>query len=136
MKEILKKSEKIFKSQRPLATIFSPDKELITDILEIKKKYKFLYVSSNIICHGISLVTTPSFLKLYEKQFKYHLNKNNRINKFKYDDKNIIKNIKKKYNFKIKEKIKGIKSKYENNKFHYSFAEGEDDIINEEFYLF
>ena len=136
MTEILKTSEKLFKSQKPLITIFSPDKELITDILEIKKEYKFLYVSSSIICHGISLVTTPSFLKLYKSKFKYHLKEDNRIIKLKNDDKDNIKIIKKKYNFKIKEIIKGIKPKYEKNKLHYSFAEGEDDIIQEEYIIY
>jgi hypothetical protein len=134
LNDILKKSEKIFKSQKPLATIFSPDKELITDILEIKKEYKFLYVSSSIICHGISLVTNPSFLKLYNKKFKNHFE--NRINKYEQEEEDHAENIQKRYNFKIKEIIRGIKPQYEKEKLHYSYTEGEIDIINEEYIIY
>ena len=135
MNYILKKSQKLFKTKKPLITIFSPDKESIIDVLEIKKDYKFLYVSPNIICIGVSLVTTPTFLKIYNKRFKHQLKLENRINnKTKHEDK--IRAIKKKHNFKIKEIIQGIKPKYEKYKLHYSYAEGESDILYEDYIIY
>ena len=134
VKNILKKSEKIFRRKRHLLTIFSPDKELICDLKEIKDDYKYLYVSSNIICKGISLVTTPSFLKIYEGKFKNYLKKENIINDLKKE--HINEPYHKKYVFKSKGVIKGIKPKYEIYKPHYSFAEGEDDIEYEDYIIY
>ena len=128
---ILKKCEKLFKTQKPLLSMFTPDKELISDIKQIKEEYKFLYVSSNIICKGISLVTTPSFLTIYKKGFKNYL-KNENINYKKKKD-YTFESYKKKYIFKTKGKIYGIKPKYEKYKPHYSFAEGENNLEYEEF---
>ena len=128
---ILKKCEHLFKTPKPLISIFTPDKELIIDIKEIKEEYNFLYVSSNIICKGISLVTTPHFLQIYKKGFNNYLKIEKINNKLRKDYS--IENHKKKYKFKIKEKIQGIKPKYEKYKPHYSFAEGENDLDHEEF---
>ena len=131
LKNILKKSDKIFKRKRPLMTIYSPNKEFISDIKEIKKDFKYLYVSSNIICKGVSLVITPNFLKLYKKDFKNYLKIERINNNIEEDYPN--EELNKKYKFKLKGIIQGIKPKYEIYKPHYSFGEGENQIENEEY---
>ena len=131
---ILKKCQNFFKNQKPLNTLFSPEKEMILDIKEIKDEYKYLYISHNIICKGISMVTTPNFLNIYKKEFKNYLkieNENNKKNNYEK-----ICSNKKIYKFKIKRITKGIKSKYEKYKPHYSFANGEDEVKYEEFIIY
>lgn len=134
LKNILEKSEKEFNRKRRLLTIFSPDKELIFDLKEIKEEYKYLYVSSNIICKGVSLVTNPTFLNMYNNSFKSYLKKENIINHLKKDYQ--VESYYKKYVFKSNGIIQGIKPKYEIYKPHYSFAEGENDIEYEDYIIY
>ena len=130
MNDLLKKCKKIFNIQKRIISLFSPDKDIIIDILDIKDNYKYLYASQNIVCTGVSLVTTPHFLKIYKKGFKNYLEKENINNKLEYTF------LQKKYNFKIREKIRGINPKYEIYKPHYSYAEGEDDILHDDFIIY
>lgn len=136
--DILKKSQNFFKSSKPIITIFSPEKEIINDIIEIKKEYKFLYVSQNIVCKGVSLVSTPSFCKIYKKEFKNQLFEEN-LNKIEKNSlSNKIANKNHNYHFQLKKKeiIKGIKPKFEIYKPHYSFADGENDLEHENFIVY
>ena len=124
---LLIKLKNLFGCKKPFLSIFSPDKEVILDLLEIKKEYKFVYLSQTIICSGISIIFTPNFVELYNTDFQDYLNQKNieiknkeniHKNNFKY-------NINK---FKIKNINKGINAKKEKLKPHYSFCSGEDEI--------
>ena len=124
---LLKRLTAKFESKRKITSLFSPNKELITDLLEIKKDFKFIYVSPTIICKSISIVISPNFINLYNNQFQDFLlgiRKSTYILKKNY----IMK--KQKNKFRIKNITKGIKSKYEKLKLHYSFSAGENDIEN------
>ena len=136
--QILKKSQKFFKCSKPIITIFSPEKEIINDIIEIKKEFKFIYASQNIACKGVSLVSTPSFWKIYKKEFKNQLYEENLNKKEKNCHFDKIVNKKYKYNFYLKKKeiIRGIKPKFEIYKPHYSFADGENDLEHENFIVY
>jgi len=136
--DILKKSQKFFKNSKPLISIFSPEKEIIYDIIEIKKEYKFLYVSQNIFCKGVSLVSSPSFWKIYKKKFKKQLLEEimNKKEKNSLSEKIVNKKHIFNFHFKKKEIIRGIKPKFEIYKPHYSFADGENDLENENFIVY
>ena len=125
---ILKDIAFSFGSKNTVKTLFTPDKEIITNLLEIKDEYKFLYASQTNLCNGITIVSTPDFIHLYQKDFNsYLLNKKNDLKK----STKIIYTHKKK--FKIKNTYKGINKNYEKYKPHYSFANGENDIENKEY---
>ena len=136
--QIIRKSQKFFNCSKPITTIFSPEKEIINDIIEIKKEFKFLYVSQNIFCKGVSLVSTPSFWKIYKKEFKSQLFEEilNKKEQNCHFDKLV--NKKNNYNFYLKKKeiIRGIKPKFEIYKPHYSFADGENDLEHENFIVY
>ena len=122
-KDLLVKLNNIFGCKRKIESLFSPDKEVILDLLDIKKEYKFIYVSQTIVCKSISIVISPNFIRLYNYDYQDYLCG------IKYDNYKKIKNKKKK-EFKIENIIKGIKPKYEKLKPHYSFSAGENDIEN------
>ena len=132
MKNILQKSQIFFKSLKPIMAIFTPDLEFISDIKEIKEEYKYIYASSNILCKGVSLVTTPNFLKLYKKEFKNYLKIETINNKLK----NEYQIIDKKNKLKVKEISQGIRPKYEVYKPHYSYAEGENKIEYKDYVIY
>ena len=121
MKNLLITFQNIFELKKPIKSIFSPDKKLILDLLEIKKEYKYIYISNSIICKGISILTTPNLVDLYNTEFLHYLNQK-AINLSK--NKNEI-NIKK---YKISKISFGIKEKKEILKPHYSFSSGENEI--------
>ena len=113
-KDLLVKLNNIFGCKRKIESLFSPDKEVILDLLDIKKEYKFIYVSQTIVCKSISIVISPNFIRLYNYDYQDYLCG------IKYDNYKKIKNQnKKKKEFKIENIIKGIKPKYEKLKTHY-----------------
>ena len=122
LENVFKKLKEKFNCRKPFKSIFSPDKELLLDIIDIKDEFKYIYISQSIFCKGISIVSTPNFIDLYNTEFKEYLIK-------KKNQKNIKKNIKYKINkFKIRKIIYGINPKKEKLKLHYSFSSGEDEI--------
>ena len=119
---LLKKLPSKFKSVRKITSLFSPNKDTITDLLEIKNEFKFIYASPTSICKSISIVLSPNFIDLYHNEYQdfiLGIKKNNfNLNK------------KRKNKIKIKNITKGIRAKYEKLKPHYSFSAGENDIEN------
>ena len=132
LKNIIKKSQNFFKNQKPIMALFTPYLDFISDIKEIKEEYKYIYASSNILCKGVSLVTTPNFLKIYKKEFKNYLKIETINNKLK----NEYQINKKKKKVKIKEISQGIRPKYEIYKPHYSYAEGENKIEYKDYVIY
>ena len=133
LKNIIKKSNDFFHTKKPLINLYSPEKQFISEISEIKDNFNFLYVSSNLICLGASLITTRPLMNLYDKDFQIDLKAN--IEKEKEIERKkaqilFKKKLKPKFDYKIKKVIIGIKPKYEKYKPHYSFTEGEDLIQN------
>ena len=127
---ILKQGQNFYQTKKPLINIFSPDKQYISNIYEIKNNYEYLFISPNTICLGATVLTTRSMMKIYDTDFSNELKKEERkqdVNLFK-NRFNRIKNIK--HIYKIKEIRYGIRPKYEKYKPHYSFAEGENNIEN------
>lgn len=122
---LLKRLTAKFESKRKITSIFSPNKELITDLIDIKRDFKYIYVSQTIICKSISIVISPNFINLYNNEFQDFLLG---IRKSTYILKKTFR--KRKSKFKIKNFTKGIKSKYEKLKPHYSFSAGENEIEN------
>lgn len=123
LENLLKKLKEKFECRKPIKSIFSPDKEPILDIIDIKDEFKYIYISQSIICKGISIISTPKFIELYNTEFKEYLIKKKAQNNY------IKKNIKVKINkFKIKKIIYGINPKKERLKPHYSFSSGENEI--------
>ena len=114
-----------FKSERKITSLFCPNKELIMDLLDIKKNFKFIYASPTIICKSISIVISPNFIDLYHNEYQdflFGIKKNTNFN-FNF-------NKKRKNKIKIKNITKGIRAKYEKLKPHYSFSAGENEIEN------
>ena len=136
-KSILEKSQNIFKTKKPLINIFSPDKQYISNIYEIKANFEYLYVSPNMVCVGASVLTTRPLMKIYENYFLNYL-------KEKDKQKEIQKKLRQKFLFmdkfrhiyRIKNLTCGIKTKYEKYKPHYSFAEGENNIENVDYVIY
>ena len=134
---ILEKSQNIFKTKKPLINIFSPDKQYISNIYEIKTNFEYLYVSPNMVCVGASVLTTRPLMKIYENYFLNYL-------KEKDKQKEIQKKLRQKFLFmdkfrhiyRIKNLTCGIKTKYEKYKPHYSFAEGENNIENVDYVIY
>ena len=127
LQNLIKNFKNIFSCKKTKISIFSPNKEVIYDLLDIKAQYKYIYISQTTLCKDISIVISPSFVKLYNNEFKEYLNqKNKKI----YNNINNNKNKINKNNFKIKEIIMGINVKKEQLKPHYSFSSGENEIIN------
>ena len=130
---ILKQGQNFFKTKKPLINIFSPEKQYISNIYEIKNNFEYLFVSPNTICLGANILTTRPLMKIYDTDFSNQFKKEEKkekkfgVNLFKSRF-NRIKDITK--IFKIKEIKYGIRSKYEKYKPHYSFAEGENYIEN------
>ena len=124
---LLKRLTAKFESRRKITSLFSPNKDIITDLIDIKKDFKFIYVSPTIICKSISIVISPNFINLYNNEFQDFLLG---IKKSTYILKKNYAMGKQKNKFKIKNITKGIKSKYEKLKSHYSFSAGENDIEN------
>ena len=73
---ILKKGDNNFKTKKPLANIFSPEKQYISDLSEIKDDFDYLYISSNTVCLGVSVITTRPLMVVYENEFKNYLKEN------------------------------------------------------------
>ena len=128
--KLLMDLKNIFKTKKPFISLFSPQHELIEDILEIKNNYPFIYASQNIICKGISLVYTPAFIRLYHTDFECYFNDTQE------KCKKVGKGCKKKYNFKIKRIVKGIKPEFEIYKPHYTFSNGEEELKSEKYYFY
>ena len=127
---LLKILNKRFECKRKINSIFSPNKDIILDLLDIKREYKYIYVSPTIICKSISIVISPNFINLYNNDFQDFLYG------IKKHDYNILTKFitkKRKTKFKIDNITKGIKSKYEQLKPHYSFSAGENEIENIEY---
>ena len=123
--QLIMKLQKLFDLKKPITSIFSPDKKLIMDMIHIKNEYKYIYISSSIICKGLSLVHTRHFLKLYNTEFKEYLEQKNKEKQ---------KNIKK---FKIRKKKKEIKQKQkaykEKLKLYHSFTYRENSNEKDEY---
>ena len=49
---ILKQGQNFFHTKKPLINIFSPEKQYISNIYEIKNNYQYLFISPNPICLG------------------------------------------------------------------------------------
>ena len=135
---ILKKGENNFKTKKPLANIFSPEKQYISDLSEIKDDFDYLYISSSTVCLGVSVITTRPLMVVYENEFKNYLKEN--IEKMKeienMKEQLLLKKKSKYKKHKIKKTIQGIRPKYEIYKPHYSFADGEDDIENVDYIIY
>ena len=98
MENLLVKLQNVFACKKPIISLFSPDKEVILDLIEIKNEYKYIYISKSILCKGISIISTPNFVELYTTEFIQYLrqNKDNIINIKKQSEKinyNQTKNI-------------------------------------------
>ena len=76
LNNIIKKSEKNFNTNKPLINIFSPDKQFISDVSEIKENFDYLYVSTSIICLGTSIITTRNLMEIYDNDFRNELKEN------------------------------------------------------------
>ena len=127
MENLLVKLQNLFRCKKPIISIFSPDKELIIDLIEIKSEYKYIYISKSIICKGISIISSHKFIELYLTEFKQYL-KLKKDNAIKMKDKNKSNNNKSNNNiFKYKIR-KGINEKREKLKNHYSFSLGENEM--------
>lgn len=122
LENLLQNLQEKFGCRKPIKSIFSPDKDPILDIIDIKDDFKYIFISQSIICKGISIVSTPHFVELYNTEFKDYLMK-----KKAQKDKQKITRVKKN-KFKIKKTIYGINPKKEKSKPHYSFSSGEDQI--------
>ena len=127
LEKILIQLQNVFGFKKPITSIFSPNKELITDLIDIKNEYKYIYISHTIICKGLSLISTPNFIEIYNTKFKEYLNQIKNINEVK---KKINININ---NFKIRKINRGIKPQREKLKSHYSFTSGENEIESNEY---
>ena len=126
-KNLLIKLTKLFKCKRKIESIFTPNKDIILDLIDLKSEYKFVYVSQTIMCKSISIVISPIFINLYNNEYQEYLSKIQKINDNK-EKRMLIR--KQKNKFKIKNIIKGIKPEYEKLKPHYSFSSGENDLEN------
>ena len=136
---ILNKSNSFFLTKKPLINIFSPNKEFISDISEIKKDFDFLYASINMVCLGISIITTRPLMNLYDNEFQEDLKENEeKMKEIQKKKEEIIfkRSLKPKSKHKIKKVIKGIRPKYEKYKPHYSFADGESHIENVDYVIY
>ena len=131
---ILKKGRNVFNTKKPLINIFSPDKQYLSNLNEIKESYKYLYVSPNILCFGLSIITTRPMMKIYDTDFINKLKENEEKMKENKIFKKKFLNIK--HIYKIKEVICGIRPKYEKYKPHYSFAEGENYLENVDYVIY
>ena len=135
---ILKKAQNIFNTKKPIINIFSPNKQYLSNLNDIKDSYEYLYVSQNIVCFGLSILTTRPLMKIYDTDFKNKLKENQEKAKEKKLQEKLFKkkflNIK--HIYKIKEVIYGIRPKYEINKPHYSFAEGENYLENVDYVIY
>ena len=117
---ILTNLKEVLKFKKNSINLFSPNKELITDLLDISIKYKFLYASQTIICKGISIVSTPKLSEIYKYEFPIFLKEiKNKLNQTEKQ--------KTKF-FKIKNIRNGINPNLEKLKPHYSFTNGENEI--------
>ena len=139
LNNIIKKSEKNFNTNKPLINIFSPDKQFISDVSEIKENFDYLYVSTSIICLGTSIITTRNLMEIYDNDFRNELKEN--IEKMKDMEKEreellFKKQLKQKAKYKVKKVIKGIRPKYERYKPHYSFADGENNLENADYIIY
>ena len=131
---LFEKLQNIFGCKYPIISIFSPDKEVLLDLLEIKKEYKFIYISKSIICKGLSIVSTPSFIELYNNEFQHYLNQKKLVLDIKNKNKLLIhKNEIDISKFKYRKINKGINSQKEKLKPHYSFASGENEIEKKDY---
>ena len=133
LKNILIRSQKNFNTKKPLISIFSPDKQFISDISEIEEDYDFLYVSTNIICLGTSIITTRTLMEIYEHDFKNDLKESiekMREMEIKREELLLKKQLNHKAKYRIKKIIQGIRPKYERYKPHYSFSDGENHLEN------
>ena len=73
LENLLEKLKEKFECRKPIKSIFSPDKEPLLDLIDIKDEFKYIYISQSIICKGISIISTPKFIELYNNKFKEYL---------------------------------------------------------------
>ena len=132
-KNLLEQLTKIFQCKRKIESIFSPNKEIILDLTDIKQEYKFIYVSQTIMCKSISIVISQSFISLYNNEYQEYLS---RIKEINFIKEKMLLNKRKKNKLKIRNIIKGIKPEYEKLKPHYSFSAGENDIENYNYFYY
>ena len=124
---LLKQLNKKFECKRKINSIFSPTKDIIIDLLDIKREFKYLYVSPTIVCKSISIVISPNFINLYNNDYQDFLLG---IKRRDYYMMQKLIERKRNHEFKIRYITKGIKAKYEKLKPHYSFSAGENNIEN------
>ena len=73
LENLFQKLKEKFDCRKPIKSIFSPDKEPLLDILDIKDEFKYIYISQSINCKGISIVSTPIIIELYNTEFKDYI---------------------------------------------------------------
>ena len=132
-KNLLTQLTKLFKCNRKIESIFTPNKDIILDLIDIKYEYKFIYVSQTIMCKSISIVIAPSFISLYNKEYQEYLSRIKEINSNK---EKMMMNKRQKNKFKVRNIIKGIKPEFEKLKPHYSFSAGENEIENINYFYY
>ena len=138
MANLLVKLQNVFGTKKPIVSMFSPDKEVLLDLIEIKNEYKYIYISKSILCKGISIISSPNLVELYTTEFIQYLRqkKDNIINIKKQSTKINYKQTKSIFNFKIRKINKGINLKKEKLKPHYSFALGENEIESNDYFYY
>ena len=133
---ILKQGQNFFHTKKPLINIFSPEKQYISNIYEIKNNYQYLFISPNPICLGVTILTTRPLMKIYDTDFSNELKKEEKKSNIKLFQNKLNRFNKIKHIYKIKQITHGIRPKYEKYKPHYSFAEGENHVENVDYTIY
>ena len=135
---ILKRGEDYFKTKKHLINIFSPEKQYISDLIEIEDNFDFLYISSKMVCLGAQIITTRPLMALYDNEFKNDMKEYmEKMKEMEKEKEELLLKEKLKYKkHKIKKIIPGIRPKYERYKPHYSFADGENNIENIDYIIY
>ena len=66
---LLKKCTELFKQNNILSYIFTSNKQLLFDISQIPLDSEYIIVSSSYILKGIKILSSPSLIKLYQKEY-------------------------------------------------------------------
>ena len=130
---LLTQLTKLFKCNRKIESIFTPNKDIILDLIDIKYEYKFIYVSQTIMCKSISIIIAPSFISLYNNEYQEYLL---RIKEINYNKEKMRLNKRQKNKLKVRNIIRGIKPEFEKLKPHYSFSAGENEIENINYFYY